>query len=144
MENLNLPSFAPRLKKNNQQLYIYDEVRKKYVLLTPEEWVRQHFINFLVSQQYPTNLMSVEKSHQTNQLQKRTDIIVHQRNLQPFLLVECKATHIRIDAKVLEQTFTYNLTIQAPYLALTNGLVHHYFAYEHGLYKELKDLPNYE
>jgi hypothetical protein len=144
MQALNLPSFDIKVRKVQQKLQVYDLVRKKYVLLTPEEWVRQHFINFLIQQAYPLGFLSVERGHEYNSLAKRTDIVVYRKNLQPFLLIECKAPHIKIDEKVCEQAFTYNLTINSPYLALSNGVTHSYFERSTVGYQQLPILPIYQ
>lgn len=144
MQALNLPNFDIKVRKVQQKLQVYDLVRKKYILLTPEEWVRQHFINFLLLQAYPLSFLSVERGHEYNSLAKRTDIIAYNKNLQPFLLIECKAPHIKIDEKVCEQAFIYNLAINSPYLALTNGVIHHYFERREYDYQLLPTLPMYK
>jgi len=126
MISLNLPAFAPKLRKSNGKIYIFDVIRRKFVRLTPEEWVRQHFINYLILNEYPKSLFQVERSLKYNQRQKRSDILVLDRNTQPFLLVECKSPQIKMNRRILEQISVYNHTIQAKYLALTNGLQHLY------------------
>jgi hypothetical protein len=139
---LNLPNFLPRLRKENSKVYIYDVVRKKYIMLSPEEWVRQHFIHFLVQNNYPLSLLQIEKGHQINSLQKRTDIVAYNRQGKIFLLIECKAPHIPLNQIVFEQIFVYNLTLQAPYIAITNGLEHHYFQKKEQHYQTIEHLPN--
>lgn len=141
MLELNLPTFSPRLKREKDKLYIYDLVRKKYIMLTPEEWVRQHFINFLVQEKYPLSLLSVERGHQLNQVAKRTDIVAYNRQGNIFLLIECKAPHIKLDDAVFEQIFVYNLALQTPYIAITNGIEHFYFQKIEDTYKRLLALP---
>jgi len=126
MISLNLPTFAPKLRKSNGKIYIFDAIRRKFVRLTPEEWVRQHFINYLILRGYPKSLFQVERALKYNQRQKRSDILVLDRNAQPFLLVECKSPQIKMSKQILEQISIYNHTIQAKYLALTNGLQHLY------------------
>jgi type I site-specific restriction endonuclease len=141
--NLNLPNFSPRLRREKEKLFIYDLVRKKFMLLTPEEWVRQHFINFLLTQQYSLSLLSVEKGHQLNKLSKRTDIVAYNREGKIFLLVECKASNIILTQTVFEQIFVYNLTLQAPFIAITNGLQHYYFEKKENAYQEIESLPKF-
>lgn len=139
--SLNLPSFSPRLRKEKGKFYIYDLVRRKFIMLTPEEWVRQHFINFLVQEKYSLSLLSVEKGHQINDLAKRTDIVAYNRQGEIFLLIECKAPHIPLNEIVFEQIFVYNLTLNAPYIAVTNGLQHFYFEKKIDSYQQLENLP---
>lgn len=125
-----MPVFDYKIKKEKQGFSIFDVVRKKYVHLYPEEWVRQHFIHFLLANSYSKSLIRVESGHQYNKLQKRTDIIAYQKNGKPFLLVECKATFCPINESVFTQISTYNFTLKAPYLALTNGLETYFYAFD--------------
>lgn len=119
---LNLPEFKPKIQKVKGILYIFDPTRKKYLLLTPEEWVRQSLVAYLVhSRQYPQSLISIERGLKYEKRQKRSDIVVYDRMGQAFLLIECKAMYIPMDQKVLEQAAQYNHVLQAPYLAVTNG-----------------------
>lgn len=127
---LNLPHFHPELLQQNDNLWIFDSLRKKRLILTPEEWVRQHWINFLIHHQnYPKGLVSLEKGLKYNQMQKRTDLIVFDRDRQPYLLIECKAPTIKIDEKTLNQIMTYNTRLNCPYLVLSNGLIHIYMEF---------------
>jgi hypothetical protein len=119
IQNLNIPEYEHRYCKKEGVLYIYDIIRKKYIRLTPEEWVRQQFICWLVEQyQYPKTLMQVEKGHQYQKKQKRTDLVVYNRKGNPWMLVECKAMDIAITTKVLEQAALYNKTVQAKYITV--------------------------
>jgi hypothetical protein len=123
MDQLNLPEFAIRIKKEDEASLVYDQIRKKYVVLTPEEWVRQHFINYLISHLgYPRALINVEQGLKYNSLQKRSDIIVYSRDGEPLVLVECKAARYNLDQKVMEQGLMYNRTIGARYIIITNGV----------------------
>lgn len=107
-------------------MWIFDIIRKKYILLTPEEWVRQHFIHFLIqSKGYPRSLFKIESSLSFNTLQKRSDILIHNRNGKPWMLVECKSSTIKLSQKAFNQIAVYNMTIGAKYLAVTNGMVHY-------------------
>lgn len=102
---------------------IFDVIRKKYIVLTPEEWVRQHFIHFLInSYKYPKSLMKVESGLKYNNLQKRSDIQVYTRKGHPFLIVECKASNVKLDSKVIDQAALYNKSIGADYIIVTNGM----------------------
>lgn len=105
---------------------IFDGVRKKFVVLTPEEWVRQHFINFLIQHhEYPKSLFRIEGSLTYNTLQKRSDILVYGRDGKPWMLVECKSSSIKLNQRAFNQVAIYNMTVGAKYLAVTNGMVHY-------------------
>lgn len=125
MITLNLPQFPYKVRMDGQSKEIFDGIRRKYVALTPEEWVRQHFINYLTQEmKYPGSLISIEKGLKVNTLQKRTDIVVHTREGKPWMIVECKAPEIEINEETLYQAGRYNLKLQVDYLVLTNGLDH--------------------
>lgn len=125
VQNLNLPEFSFRVRSTGQSKEIFDGIRRKYVALTPEEWVRQHFIRFLVEEmKYPVSFFSVEKELTVNTLKKRTDIVVYGREGNPWMIVECKAPGVEINEETLYQAARYNLKLNASYLVLTNGLNH--------------------
>lgn len=127
---LNLPHFEPQLQQVDGKLFIFDSLRKKFLILSPEEWVRQHWINFLIHHQaYPKGLFSLEKGLKYNQMIKRTDILVFDRDSKPFLLIECKSPAVTIDKKTLSQIMTYNATLNCPNLALSNGQKHIFMEY---------------
>ena len=124
---LHFPAIEARTKtEGKKRMLIFDCIRKKYVALTPEEWVRQHLIHYLIAEKkYPATLISVETPLKYVHLDKRSDVLVNNRNGQPLMLAECKAPEIAITQKVFEQIAIYNLTIQAPCLMVTNGLQHY-------------------
>lgn len=125
MISLNLPSFEYKVKKVDGKILIFDVIRKKYVVLTPEEWVRQHFLHYMISdRRYPRALIKIETGLVFNTLQKRCDITVYSRDGKPWLLVECKSPDVQINQRTLHQASVYNSTIQASYIVLTNGLKH--------------------
>lgn len=125
MYKLNLPSFDFKLKKADERVWIFDAIRKKYIVLTPEEWVRQHFVHYLVSEKkYPRSLLRIEGGLLYNQLQKRSDIVIFNRQGEPWMIVECKAPSIQVSPSALAQASVYNSTLKAQYLSVTNGLVH--------------------
>lgn len=125
MQQLNLPTCTLNIKQEEGNSFVFDIIRKKYVVLTPEEWVRQHFIHLMINHlKYPRALITVESGLSYFKSAKRSDITVKNRDGSNFLLVECKAPEIKIDQKSLNQVSVYNKNLQAEYIALTNGLKH--------------------
>jgi type I restriction enzyme R protein len=125
MLELSLPGFDYKVKKQNGTVMIFDIVRKKYVVLTPEEWVRQHVVHYLVEKKgYAISRVAVEREIELYGLKRRFDIVVFDRSGNPWLLVECKAPAVALTQKVFDQVFRYNLTLAAPYVAITNGVCH--------------------
>jgi predicted type IV restriction endonuclease len=105
---------------------ILDPIRKKFVRLTPEEWVRQNFVQYLIQEgKYPAGLLGIEVMSPYNKLKKRVDILVHKRNGEPVMIVECKSPDIKIDDKVFDQIVSYNMGYKVPYIIVTNGMVHY-------------------
>ena len=146
MFSLNLPPFDYKLKKAEGKLWIFDIIRKKWIVLTPEEWVRQHFIHMLIEQKkYPRSLIRVEGGLQYNELQKRSDILVFNRDGAPWMLIECKAPEIRLSEKSVFQASVYNATLRAQYVAVSNGLRHLYaeIHWEKGTTSWIEELPKY-
>ncbi|MFN4086017.1 MAG: type I restriction enzyme HsdR N-terminal domain-containing protein [Spirosomataceae bacterium] len=120
---LSLPACSLTIQKTGDQLWVQDIIRKKWILLTPEEWVRQHMIHLLISHfGYTKNLIRLESGHTYHQLKKRSDIVAYNREGSPFLLVECKSTEINLNQQVLDQASRYNWEVKAPFICLTNGL----------------------
>lgn len=146
MDVLNFPNYRFRFKNNENIRQIFDPIRKKFVILTPEEWVRQHTISFLMNEkQMPSTLMAVERRLMINGVAKRYDIVVHNPNGSILLLVECKAPQVKIDQKAFDQIARYNLSLKAQLLMVTNGL-NHYFCtmdYANETYRFLRTLPSY-
>lgn len=132
MVALNLPSFDCKIKQVEGKPYIFDSLRRKYVRLSPEEWVRQHIVNLLLTHYaYPKALIRAEGGLVLNQTQKRTDVVVFDRQGQPFLVVECKAPHIPLTQSVFDQIARYNHIHKAPYLVVSNGLTHYCYGIDH-------------
>lgn len=147
MQKLNLPAYSFTLKEEDKKTKIFDVIRKKYLVLTPEEWVRQHIIQFLIEERdVPKNLIAVEKGLLLNGLQKRTDVLVYSREGIPLLMVECKAPSIKIDQKTFDQIGRYNISLKLPYLLVTNGMKHFIakINFEENKFLFLKDIPTYE
>ena len=125
-EKLNFPESSLKLKYDNLKPFVFDNIRKKWLLLTPEEWVRQHLVNYLVTHKnYPSSLISLEAGLKYNKLVKRTDLLVYNKMGLPLIIFECKASKVAIDQKVIAQISVYNKTIGAAYLCVTNGLKHY-------------------
>ncbi len=146
MQKLNLPEIKLRFKSKENKLFIFDDFRKKDILLTPEEWVRQHFAYFLINQKkYPKSLTALEKELKLNNTKKRTDIVVYNTLGLPEIIVECKASSVKITQSTFDQIARYNLKLKANYLIVTNGLEHYFcqMDFENQQYVFLKDIPNY-
>ena len=143
---MNFPAYSFRFKNSEKKVSIFDEIRKKFILLTPEEWVRQHVVQFLLQdKKYPKSYINVEKLIKINDLSKRYDGVVFQPNGEIFLLIECKAPEVSISQQTFDQIARYNLVLKAKYLMVTNGL-NHYFCqmdFENEKYVFLKELPEY-
>lgn len=147
MQQLNLPDFDFRIRETGSQQEIFDPVRRKFVVLTPEEWVRQNFIRYLVDyKKVPASLIAVEKALTLNKLTKRTDIVIYGHEAKPRMIVECKAPGVKVSQAAFEQIGRYNMTLQVEFLVVTNGL-NHYCAridFANSNYFFLEDIPGYE
>lgn len=125
MEKLNLPEFNCNIRNNQGKVEIFDIIRKKYVVLQPEEWVRQSFIHFLINiQGFPKSLIKIESGLKYNSLLKRSDILVYSNEGTCSILVECKSFKQKINQNALDQSTIYNKTVNAEYIILTNGINH--------------------
>lgn len=145
LAQLNFPKYEYRLRKGKTRDEIFDPVRKKFVALTPEEWVRQHVIAYLINEKkIPVSLIGIEKSLIVNSLQKRFDAVVFSRNGIPLLLIECKAPGIEITEKVFDQAARYNLQLKAAYFMITNGMEHFTcrLDYEKKMYFFIPEIPD--
>jgi hypothetical protein len=146
MEMLNLPTYSFKIKSINNKEHIFDEIRKKYVALTPEEWVRQNFIRYMIETlAIPASLIAVEMSIKLNKLSKRCDIVVYDKNGNAILIVECKAPSIKINQKTFDQITRYNINFKVPYLIVTNGINHYCckIDYEKSSFTFLEEIPTY-
>lgn len=144
MLKLNFPSYTFRFKKDGATKLIYDEIRKKFVVLTPEEWVRQHTVRKLREENgIPKSHINVEKQIVLNKLKKRYDIVVFNSDGSIYLIVECKAPHIQINQTTFDQIAQYNFVLNARYLMVTNGQAHYYcrMDFEAQRYHFLAELP---
>ncbi|MEY8779857.1 type I restriction enzyme HsdR N-terminal domain-containing protein [Allomuricauda sp. XS_ASV26] len=146
MQDLNFPPYSFRIKNSQNRQYIYDGIRKKFVVLQPEEWVRQHVLRYLVfTKNYPKSLINVEKQLTINNLKKRYDVVVFNPDGSIFLLIECKAPEVNITQAVFDQIARYNLQLKSKYLMVTNGLAHYYCEMDHKneKYMFLEDIPEF-
>lgn len=146
MQKLNFPPYSFRFKSNENKTFIFDRIRRKYVVLTPEEWVRQHTISFLINEKkYPASLITVEKKLKINTLVKRTDIMVFNTKGTSEILIECKAPSLTISQRTFDQLAKYNLAAESRFLMVTNGVCHYFFEtdLENENYRFLKDIPSY-
>jgi type I site-specific restriction endonuclease len=147
MQPLNLPTYLFNTKSENGKTYIFDSIRRKFILLTPEEWVRQNFIRYLNEEKkIPLGFISVEKGFRLHKLHKRTDILLHDRSGNVRAIVECKAPEVAITTSVFDQILRYNLAYLVPYIIITNGLNHYCCILDHqtSQYQFLKDIPDYD
>ncbi len=146
MQQLNFPKYNFRFKSNENKTLIFDIIRKKFVVLTPEEWVRQYVLHFLISEKkYPISHINVEKQLQLHDTTKRYDIVVFNSNGSIEIIVECKAPKIKINQQTFDQIAQYNFVLKANYLFVTNGIEHFYcqMDFENEKYVFLKDIPVY-
>ncbi len=146
MYPLNLPSYDAKIRKSSNSLEIFDPLRNKFVILTPEEWVRQHFVNFLISEkEYPKSLMANEESIIFNKLSRRCDTVVYNKTLDPLMIIEYKKSELQISQSIFDQVVRYNSVLKVKYIIVSNG-VNHYCCemdYKNHSYKYLTDIPNY-
>ena len=146
MQALNLPPFEYKVTKSGSNSLIWDVLRRKNVVLSSEEWVRHHIVHYLIDHLgYPRGLLALERGHAYNQRQKRTDLCAFNSAGQPLLLVECKAASVPITAAVAHQAATYNQTMGAPLLLLTNGLQHYcwHVDFVQRRNEQLAEIPDY-
>ena len=146
LQPLNLPPYPFKITDQSGTLFIFDEIRKKELVLTPEEWVRQHFVQYLILQKkYPKTLIKLEGGHKLHGQPKRSDIVVYNKDGEKILLVECKAPSVPIDQNVFDQVARYNMVHRVQLLAVTNGLQHYYcrINFETSSYQFVEELPGY-
>lgn len=143
---LNLPAFEVKMKDEGAKKLIFDVIRRKYVALTPEEWVRQHFVHYLIEQLgYPQELLANEVEMSLNGTSKRCDTVLYDRDLQARMIVEYKAADVNISQKVFNQIMRYNMVLRVQYLIVSNGLEHYCckLDYSNNSYEFLSEIPSY-
>jgi len=144
--NLNLPPYEVRLQEHEGRHHIFDSLRRKYVALTPEEWVRQHFVHYLIDHKgYPKGLLANEVELRVGEKRLRCDTLLYNRELQPQMIVEYKAPDIELTQRVFDQISVYNMLLHVDYLVVSNGLTHYCcrMNYEQQRYAFLREIPSY-
>ena len=142
MIKIEYPSYQPKIKTISGKEFIFDEVRKQWIKLTPEEWVRQNFLQYLmIIKKYPPSLMAIEKEIFLGDLKKRFDIVVYDKNTQPWMLIECKEMNVALNNAVLSQVLRYNIKLRVPYVVITNGSYCYAFNNTNNLMEEINVLP---
>ncbi|MBK5269743.1 MAG: type I restriction enzyme HsdR N-terminal domain-containing protein [Bacteroidia bacterium] len=122
MISIQFPSPDFRIKKEADKDFIFDKLRKKWLLLTPEEWVRQNFVRYLIEiKNYPASLIALEKEIQLGELKKRFDILIYNKDHKPWMMIECKGPEIKLNDAVLQQVLRYNISLPAEFIIITNG-----------------------
>jgi hypothetical protein len=145
MIKIDFPAPSFRIQTKDDYELIFDELRKQWVKLTPEEWVRQNFVQYIIqTKKYPATLIGIEKELKLGELKKRFDLLVYTQQHQPWMLVECKAMHVQLTADVLEQAIRYHMAIPVNYLVLTNGSYTFCWAKKEGRFIEQTELPHHE
>ncbi len=142
---LNFPEINARFQKgDNGTLEIFDIVRKKFVILSPEEWVRQHIIHYIINfKEVPLSMISVEKQLMLNGTKRRTDMVIYNNSLKPVMIIECKAPEVAVDQSTINQILRYNLTLNVPFMFVSNGNTHVSLRLMDQIPQILKEFPNY-
>lgn len=146
MRTLNFPEYPFKIRSGEQRKQIFDPIRKKYVALTPEEWVRQHLVQFLIHEKnFPASLVAIEMGLKLNGMQKRGDVVAYNNLGKPFFIAECKAPEVKITQDVFDQIARYNMVLQVSFLVVTNGLDHYccYIDFEKQSFQYLQEIPDY-
>lgn len=145
MININYPKPDFKIEQKSGTETIFDSIRKKWLLLTPEEWVRQNFIHYLIQvKDYPSSLIAVEKEFELGELKKRFDILVYDRNHQPWMMIECKAMDVALNENVLNQLLRYHISLPVTFLIITNGNATYGWQKIEDQLSPLTNLPDFE
>ena len=144
MIKIEYPKYQFKIKKENNVELIFDSFRKRWFVLTPEEWVRQNMLQYITAiKKYPAKLIAIEKEISLGELKKRCDIVVYDRNALPWMIIECKEMNTKIDSKVLEQILRYHITLHVKYLVISNGSYCFGFEKREGQFYEMNAIPEY-
>ena len=142
---INYPGPDFRIKKEEGKEFIFDPLRKKWLVLTPEEWVRQNFIQYLIKiKTYPSSLIALEKEIHLGELKKRFDILVYDNNHQPWMMIECKAAEVKLDENVLQQVLRYNISVPVKYIVITNGSLSFGWQKENNSLRSINGIPDWK
>ena len=145
MIKIKYPVHDFKIRKENHVEYIFDALRKRWLLLTPEEWVRQNFLQYIIQiKKYPVSLIAIEKEMSLGELKKRCDVVIYNREMQPWMIIECKQMNEPLNANVLDQVLRYHITLPASYLVITNGSYCFAVEKKEGQFYEVDELPEYE
>jgi hypothetical protein len=147
LKELNLPHYSFKITGSEGNEMILDQIRRKFVRLTPEEWVRQNFVQYLITEgKYPPGLIGIEIMFSLNKLKRRVDVLIHDRLGKPVMIVECKEPEVKIDEKVFDQIVAYNMALKVPYIVVTNGIDHYACRVDHeeNKWEFLMVIPLYE
>lgn len=139
---IEFPAYPFKVKEEGGRKLIFDTIRKSWLVLTPEEWVRQNFVQYLTQvKQYPAALIALEKEILLGELAKRFDILIYDRNHKPWMMIECKGMEIPLNESVLEQVLRYNMSVPVPHLVITNGSYTVAFKKTKGVLERMEELP---
>lgn len=145
MIKIQYPAYQFKIKKEGGAEMIFDPFRKRWLVLTPEEWVRQNILQYLTEiKKYPAKLIAIEKEIQLGELKKRCDVVVYDRNAVPWMIIECKEMNTPVNSKTLDQVLRYHITLPAKYLVITNGSYCYGFEKKDGQFFEINELPSYQ
>ena len=144
MIKIEFPKDKISLRQRSGVNEVFDVIRKKWLQLSPEEWVRQNMIQFLIANNYPATLMAIEKEIKLNELSKRCDIVIYDRETKPFMIIECKEMNVTLSEKTLSQILRYHITLPAKYLIITNGSYSYGFEKEEGKFHEINQFPEFQ
>ena len=141
MVQINYPEFNFKIRQEDKNDFIYDEIRRKWLVLTPEEWVRQNFIQYLIlSKKYPASLIAVEKEIKVGELRKRFDIVVYKNDI-PWMIIECKQMNVKLSSNVLQQILSYHSQLQASFIIITNGNETRLWHKQQNHFIEINEIP---
>lgn len=145
MIKIQYPAYQFKIKKESEVEMIFDPFRKRWLVLTPEEWVRQNILQYLTEvKKYPAKLIAIEKEIHLGELKKRCDVVVYDRNAQPWMIIECKEMNTPLNSKTMDQVLRYHITLPAKYLVITNGSYCYGFEKISGEFIQINELPSYQ
>lgn len=145
MIKIDFPEEKPKIRQSGTLKEIFDIVRKKWLVLTPEEWVRQNILLFLLlKMNYPASLIAIEKEIKLGELKKRCDIVVYSQNAEPWMIIECKEMNVSLSEKTMEQILHYHISLPAKYLVISNGSYCFGFKKQEDSFVEIESFPSYE